>query len=197
MVTSETRRTHAGYAGAILQHPSDGTPVLEGSRIAVYFGAPHNGWYEGSVLRTAAVGGNVPVAFDDGPLQQPLSATSYGRYNMWVLLDATRPTERWAAHGHALLGRRCTYEGASGTLRMFCEVRREFSMSICSEVDVAMEAEVIVCEEDAARCAHVARSPANGGTAITIAPGMELDPEELLELSCRVQLLRRDRKSVV
>ena len=157
----------------------------KGSGIAVYFGAPDNGWYEGIVLRTAAVGDSIPMAFEDGPLDQWTSAASYGRYNMWVLRDATRPDEAWRASGHELLGQRLVHTGATGRLRMWCDERREFSMAVRVPGESQLEKELILLEEEVGHAVSL-------GTAIVpTTPSVDLDPEQLVLLSRRAPLLRR------
>lgn len=154
--------THVGYAGAILQGPSDGMRLLEGTRVAIYFAAPHNDWFEGSISSTAVVGRRTSLAFDDGSICMQICAASYGRYNMWVLTDGSHPDERWIADGHALLGRHCTSEGVRGLLRLWCEARRTFSMSVRSTDNEAMESEILVHEEDVALCDELGSSSAVG-----------------------------------
>ena len=142
------RQTHKGYAHAISPRPEQSTPLFEGQRVAVYFDAPDDGWYEGLIATRAAVGDSVCVRFDDGEHPVELLAQSYGRFNLWVAPDPMRQ-EEWSAGGHELLGRQLVHEGTDGLLRMWCAARRLFAMSVCDDAAANIEAEVLVSESDA------------------------------------------------
>ena len=143
-----SHKKHKGYSHAISPQPDEDTPLSEGQCVAVYF-EDKDDWFEGVIAEGGATGGLVRVHFNDGDWPQPLSAHSYGRFNLWVLPDLSRRREKWSANGHQLLGEQLVHEGADGVLRMWCAARRLFAMSVND--GVGMETEVLVAEAEAVR----------------------------------------------
>eukprot|EP00966_Prymnesium_polylepis_P220054 5090517-Prymnesium_polylepis.1 len=133
---------HKGYSYAISPPPDESAPLLEGQRVAVYFDAPHDDWFEGVVIESTEVGGSVPLRFVDGEHPVVLPPQEYGRFNKWVAPDMTR-REEWSSEGHELLGRLIVHEGADGILRMWSAARREFILSVCDDAATGIEVEVL------------------------------------------------------
>lgn len=151
----EITAPHKGYGGSIMPlDASSNLPVslTMGTVVVVYIASPHCDWYIGEVERCN--GGHLfHVRFrQDGALLEdlPLSARSYGRFNLWVLPDVAMPDEAWveSAHEHRLLGRLCEHGGREGMLRMWCIPRRIFALAVL-EPGTSFEREVQLSETEA------------------------------------------------
>ena len=134
------KQQHQGYSSSI---EPPGTTVGKGARVAVYFAAPHDGWFEGRVLSTSSKGTN--VRFEDGEYTVALPRDQYGRFKTWVLPDDR--DETWAEDGHVLIGKPCVMDGRRGEVCMVCEARGSFV--VCFD-DWSDECELSACEAERA-----------------------------------------------
>jgi ATP-dependent DNA helicase RecQ len=174
----ETRREHIGFGGAILPRPAPGATLRKGDPVAVYYAAPHDGWYEGVVVRCLDRDGyQTRVSFADGTFDVPLTRRRYGRFGMWVLRDPSR-AEEWRTSGHTLLGQRCSVQGQAAVVLMWCEQRNLFA----TFSDDEFEAELTLDETRVAVQAHAMRAAAP--LAASSHSGASAGPSDGLSAGC-------------
>ena len=71
--------------------------LLDGDKIAVFFSAPHDAWFQGTVTkiykRAPKNQHNVLALFVDGETSLQLTVHNHGADRMWVLVDRSRPSQ--------------------------------------------------------------------------------------------------------